>query len=97
MILTTAAERQALLLRTRTIAVVGVSPRPARPSYRIFQYLRTLPQYETMPVNPRAEAIDGLKDRIVTTFERLEGKPDGTLGPGPLHQKRVLTSLIRRR
>lgn len=60
MILATAAERQALLLRTRTIAVVGVSPRPTRPSYRIFQYLRTLPQYETMPVNPRAEAIDGL-------------------------------------
>jgi hypothetical protein len=45
----------------------------------------------------KAEAIDGLKDRIVTTFERLEGKPDSKLGPGPLHQKQVLTSLIRRR
>ena len=45
----------------------------------------------------KAEALDGLKDRIVTTFERLEAKPDGKLGPGPQRQKRVLTSLIRRR
>jgi len=45
----------------------------------------------------KAEALDGLKDRIVTTFERLEAKPDGTLGPGPQRQKCVLTSLIRRR
>lgn len=45
----------------------------------------------------KVEALEGLKDRIVTTFERLEGKPDDKLGPGPLRQKRVLTSLIRRR
>jgi hypothetical protein len=44
-----------------------------------------------------AGALEGLKDRIVTTFERLERKPDDRLGPGPLRQKRVLTSLIRRR
>ena len=42
-------------------------------------------------------ALDGLKDRIVTTFERLEVKPEKRLGPGPLRQKRVLTSLVRRR
>ncbi len=45
----------------------------------------------------KAEALDGLKDRIVTTFERLDQKPDAKLGPGPLHQKHVLNSLIRRR
>jgi hypothetical protein len=45
----------------------------------------------------KAEALDGLKDRIVTTFERFERKPDDRLGPGPLRQKHVLTSLIRRR
>ena len=45
----------------------------------------------------KVEALEGLKDRIVTTFERLEGKTDDQLGPGPLRQKRVLTSLIRRR
>jgi len=44
----------------------------------------------------KSEAMDGLKDRIVTTFERLAGKPDEKLGPGPLRQKRVLLSLIRR-
>ena len=44
----------------------------------------------------KSEALDGLKDRIVTTFERLAGKPDEKLGPGPLRQKRVLLSLIRR-
>jgi hypothetical protein len=45
----------------------------------------------------KVEALEGLKDRIVTTFERLQGKPDETLGPGPFRQKSVLTSLIRRR
>ena len=44
----------------------------------------------------RSEALDGLKDRIVLTFERLAGKSDDRLGPGPLRQKRVLESLIRR-
>jgi hypothetical protein len=45
----------------------------------------------------KAEALDRLKDRIVTTFERLAVKSDDKLGPGPLRQKHVLTSLIRRR
>ena len=45
----------------------------------------------------RAEALDGIKDRIVTTYERLMGKTDEKLGPGPLRQKHVLASLIRRR
>ena len=43
-----------------------------------------------------AEAIDGLKARIITTFERLESKPDDKLGPVPLRQKQLLTSLIGR-
>ena len=43
-----------------------------------------------------AEALDGLKDRIITTFERLESKTDDKLGPVPLRQKQLLTSLIRR-
>ena len=44
----------------------------------------------------RSEALDGLKDQIISTFERLSAKSDDRLGPGPLRQKRVLESLIRR-
>jgi hypothetical protein len=45
----------------------------------------------------KTQALDGLKDRIVTTFERLERKSDEQLGVGPRRQKRVLAGLIRRR
>jgi hypothetical protein len=44
-----------------------------------------------------AEAIEGLKDRIITTFERLKSKHDNQLGPVPLRQKQILTSLIQSR
>lgn len=47
-----------LLLRARTIAVVGCSPRPARDSHRIAAYLLEV-GYRVVPVNPGHDAILG--------------------------------------
>jgi predicted CoA-binding protein len=47
------ADLSALLGRVRTIAVVGASPRPERPSHRVMAYLQRR-GYRTIPVNPFA-------------------------------------------
>lgn len=48
----------ALLRQARTIAVVGLSPKPDRPSYRVAAYLQQV-GYRIIPVRPALEAILG--------------------------------------
>jgi predicted CoA-binding protein len=60
-ILTTPSQRRALLERIRTIAMVGASSNPLRPSYTVFSYLRRQPEYEVTPINPALDSIDGVK------------------------------------
>ncbi len=74
------------LLRTaRTIAVVGASARPARPSNGVVGYLRDA-GYEVWPVNPTVDEIDGMRcypsladlpeaPDLVDVFRRLEDVP----------------------
>ena len=50
--LTSDAEIKALLEQTRTIAMVGASDRPDRPSYRVMQTLQAH-GYRVIPVNPQ--------------------------------------------
>lgn len=55
--LSTYRERE-ILQEARTIAVVGHSGNPLRPSYRIAQYLREM-GYVVYPVNPTLDTLDG--------------------------------------
>ena len=60
MILTTPAERRALLDRSRTVAMVGASANHSRPSYFVFSYLRTKGKLDVTPINPAVSEIDGI-------------------------------------
>ena len=50
----------ALLKRVRTIAVVGLSPKPARPSYGVSQAMQGF-GYTIVPVHPLAREILGAR------------------------------------
>jgi len=52
------ASLRALLDRARTIAVVGLSPQPARPSYRVAQAMQRY-GYRIVPVRPLVEEVLG--------------------------------------
>lgn len=49
-----------LLDRTRTIAVVGLSPQPARPSFRVAQAMQRY-GYRIIPVRPLVDEVLGEK------------------------------------
>ncbi|GAA4545785.1 CoA-binding protein [Pseudonocardia xishanensis] len=79
-------ERRRILRETRTVAVVGASPNPARPSHGVARYLLTATDYEVWFVNPRADSVlgrpayptladcPGVPD-LVDTFRRREDLP----------------------
>jgi len=48
-----------ILHKTRTVAIVGVSPDPMRPSYGVYRYLAANTGYELYLVNPTITALDG--------------------------------------
>jgi predicted CoA-binding protein len=60
MIARTPSQRRDLLERAKTVAVVGASANPLRPSYTVFSFLRTQTRYEVTPINPTIDAIDGI-------------------------------------
>jgi uncharacterized protein len=70
-----AAARRALLRRARTIAVVGASSNPARPSNFVLTYLTSSStDYEVWPVTPREDEVLGL--RAYASLRELPGAPD---------------------
>lgn len=64
------AEVRALLTAARTIAVVGLSPRPERPSHRIARRLRDW-GYRVIPVRPGIAEVLGEK-----AYARLSDVPE---------------------
>jgi predicted CoA-binding protein len=50
---------QRILRETRTVAIVGVSDNPLRPSYGVWQYLKSASDYELYLVNPTISEVDG--------------------------------------
>ena len=66
----TPAEMKSLLSSARTIAVVGLSNHPFRPSYGVAQYMQSQ-GYRIIPVNPKEPEVLGEK-----AYARLEDIPD---------------------
>ncbi|MGC2655243.1 MAG: CoA-binding protein [Mycobacterium sp.] len=77
---------QRILRETRTIAVVGASNKPARPSYGVYRYLVATGDYQVFPVNPTITEIDGapvypslaelpVVPDLVDVFRRLDEVP----------------------
>lgn len=77
MILQTVAQRKELLDRSKTVAMVGASANPQRPSYTVFSYLRTRRRFAVAPINPTLQAIDGVKAYpSLAAYAQENGPPD---------------------
>ena len=59
-----------ILKQYKTIAVVGLSSNPARPSYEVAKYLQSV-GYRIIPVNPNESEVLGEK-----SYARLEDVPE---------------------
>ena len=77
MILDTVSARRDLLAKAKTVAVVGASANPLRPSYTVFSYLRTQTPYAVAPINPTLQEIDGIKAYpSLKAYAQENGAPD---------------------
>jgi uncharacterized protein len=77
MMLATPAQRRALLERVVTVAMVGASNNPLRPSYTVFSYLRTATPYDVAPINPTIDRIDGVRAYpSLAAYAAERGSPD---------------------
>lgn len=65
------AQMREILSQYRTIAVVGLSPDPSRPSHSVAEYLKEA-GYRIIPVNPTCKEVLG--ERCYATVEEI---PDG--------------------
>ena len=63
-----------ILAETRSIAVVGASDKPTRPSNEIYAYLLATGQFQVYPVNPTITEIDGA--RVYSRLADLPVAPD---------------------
>jgi predicted CoA-binding protein len=77
MILETASQRRDLLDRSHTVAMVGASANPTRPSYFVFSFLRTRGKLAVTPINPTLKHIDGiLAYPSLAAYAAENGPPD---------------------
>lgn len=73
-----APERLAILRRTRSIAIVGASDKPARASYFVATYLLSSTTYDVYFVNPvlAASGKEILGHRVYASLDDLPVTPD---------------------
>ena len=65
--MTSDAEIRDILTRVKTIAVVGWSPKPDRPSHGVAAFLKRR-GYRVIPVNPGQAGQDALGETVVATL-----------------------------
>jgi predicted CoA-binding protein len=70
------AELAALLARTRSVAVVGLSPRPDRTSHQIGAWLQANTPYDLYWVNPMAAGQEVLGRPVYASLADLPVVPD---------------------
>ena len=63
-----------ILRETKSVAIVGVSADPMRPSHGVWQYLKSASDYELFLVNPTISEIDG--DVVYPSLADLPAIPD---------------------
>ncbi|MCT7658914.1 CoA-binding protein [Mycobacterium deserti] len=63
-----------ILRDTRSVAIVGISADPMRPSHGVWQYLRRATDYELYLVNPTVGEIDGTP--VYPSLADLPAVPD---------------------
>jgi predicted CoA-binding protein len=73
-LVTTARGRLAILRRTRTVAIVGMSANPARASHFVATYLAGASEWTIWYVNPGETEILG--QRVYPSLADLPGAPD---------------------
>jgi hypothetical protein len=76
-ILDTVAARRDMLAKAKSVAMVGASANPLRPSYTVFSYLRTQTPFAVAPINPTLAEIDGIKAYpSLKAYAQEHGAPD---------------------
>jgi predicted CoA-binding protein len=65
---------RSILRDTKSIAIVGVSPNPTRPSNDVYDYLASATDYELYLVNPTIAELDGR--RVFPSLRDLPVVPD---------------------
>ena len=63
-----------ILRETRTVAIVGVSANPLRPSSGVWQYLKSASDYELFLVNPTISEVDGTP--VYPSLDKVPAVPD---------------------
>jgi predicted CoA-binding protein len=77
MILNSVSARYDLIGKSKTVAMVGASANPLRPSYTVFSYLRTRTPLEVTPINPTISEVDGVKAYpSLKAYAAEHGAPD---------------------
>ena len=94
------AHIKSILEESKTVAVVGLSPREERDSHRVAKYLQSQ-GYRIIPVNPNADEILGERSYsdlgsvpepidVVDVFRRSEAMPEIVVTDVVLHEGRSI-------